>query len=170
MAVTSHLRYCPCRHAPYLFPVEQAGGEEIDGGLEPQSTVFEGYVAERCTHARDAHVAVQSEGGREQPRHVFPERRHGGSRPRDAGQEQQRHGEEDEQHDAVLTPVDEGGERHAHEDARQQVRHEEGEERGVMSQLRKPERMGDECEHVYAHQQVKHEVENGLAQNDLNRR
>ena len=69
--------------ALYDLPaVYQAGRQEIDTGLQPQSTVFESNFVQGGSHAVDAHIAVDSEGGREQIGEPFPERRYRTARPR----------------------------------------------------------------------------------------
>ena len=104
-----------------LPAVDEAGGQEVNAGLQPEDLVFPLHFVQRGPHAVDAHVAVDAEGRREQVREVAPEGRDGRGGPRDARKEQQRHGGEDEQQHARLAVADGDGGRHREEDAGAQI-------------------------------------------------
>ena len=104
-----------------LPAVDEAGGQEVNAGLQPEGLVFPLHFVQRGPHAVDAHVAVDAEGRWEQVREVAPEGRDGRGGPRDARKEQQRHGGEDEQQHARLAVADGDGGRHGEEDAGAQV-------------------------------------------------
>ena len=119
-----------------------------------------------AAHCHDAHVAVHAKCGRKQPGDALPEQRDVGRRPRHTREEHHDDRHEDENQDAVLTPVDERRERDGEEDARQQVRHNERQERGVLPHLRQVERLVDERGHVDGHDEIERQIEQCLAPDD----
>ena len=123
-------------------------------------------IAEGSSHAGNAHVGVQPPCGREDAAHGFPQRRHGGTRPTDAGEEEQGDGHEDEEQDAVLAAVDKAAVEDGHVGAGKQVGYEEAEQRPEMRQLGKSEPARHADSHVESHEEEKQEVDQPLAEDD----
>ena len=101
----------------YLPAIYRTGGDEIDACLQPQGMILESDLVERGSHAVDAYISVDSEGGREDVREISPKSGHGASRPRNAGEKQQWHGGENEQKHACLAIADGNGRCHGKENA-----------------------------------------------------
>ena len=74
----------------------EAGGDEVDSGLEPQGDVFGFYIRHRSPHSRGLNEALHTGRGGEDVGEVVPEPRHIALRPHHACGEKEDEAEEGE--------------------------------------------------------------------------
>ena len=149
-----------------LGAVEDACGQEIEHRLRPQAVPFEADLRQGGAHAVDADVAVDAERRGEEVGHGLPERGHGRTRPRDAGDEQQRHRGENDEQDARLAPAHGHRDRHGEKDGGQQEGDGEGSQRGGRAEMVEPEQARDDAQHVDGNRHVDEQVGQPLAEDD----
>ena len=87
--------------------VGEAGRDEIEYGLCPESYEFRHYDGEVCSHAVDLKVSFNSKCCREYVREIFPECRETADRPCQTAQEQKYYAEEQEHYHSGLPVADE---------------------------------------------------------------
>ena len=108
-----------------LPTVDEGGKEEVEAGLQPEEAVLTGDVEEAGAATLDQHKAADGGRGGEELGQGAPVEGEGVGGPRDAGEEEQDDGHEDEEHHAGLAGAHEAGEDHGEEDAGQAVGKEE---------------------------------------------
>ena len=106
--------------------IEQACSDEVADALHGEAGDHRTDLRKRASHAGYAHITIETEGGGEKFGEVFPKDGHIASGPKDAGEEEHRHGEEDVEQYAVLSAIDEETERHGKEDTGQQKEGQKG--------------------------------------------
>ena len=86
----------------FLIDIADAepGGDAIDDGLRPKGEVLGADIAQMCPHAVELDVGRRAMRGGKNLGEIVPEGRECRGGPADAGEEQQRHGceDDDEEH------------------------------------------------------------------------
>ena len=150
----------------YLVTIDEAGDDEVDGGLYPQHMVLGLHLAQRGSHLIDTHKAAYAEGGGEQAGNGLPEGGDAGLRPADAREEQQGQGDEDHEEHDVLAIAHHTRDDHAEEDARQEVGQDERQQRLPLAYGREAEHAGHDEQQVGRQDGVDHKVGHSLACHD----
>ena len=120
--------------------------------------VFRLYIPQGSSHVVDTHEPVDTERRGENPGKDFPEGRYACSRPRNAGNEQQRKRSEHINHHARFPVMDEDGAGHREEDAGQQVWEDECQQRTCLSNLYQAEHLRYRTEYISRDDGVYQEV------------
>ena len=146
-----------------LVTVNKAGGKEIDNDLYPKGLILGTDVIEGGIHGVETDKGATAKGAGEEPGDALPGSGNGTLGPADAGEEQQGDGGEDNKEDDVLAITDNTTDKHAEENAGEEIGDEETGELADVGKGGEMEQSGYDEADVGGQDAIDHEIAKGLA-------
>ena len=146
-----------------LVTVNKAGGKEIDNDLYPKGLILGTDVIKGGIHGVETDKGATAKGAGEEPGDALPGTGNGTLGPADAGEEQQGHGGEYDEEDDVLAITHNTTDKHAEENAGEEIGDEETGELADVGKGGEMEQSGYDQADVGGQDAIDHEIAKGLA-------